>query len=170
MDIENMIRELIEQKLNEVLKEKAAEAAKEKPAAKTEEHKEKKLRRYTDDELAAARFLFTERGLTVPEVAELIGRSPGALGVKFANEGIRKGKAVAVRKPEDNRPRLSGFNPAYLERYRKELGFTQLQLSKAVYMAEAHIRAMELGRMVPYVDVAERIAEVLKIEVSDLTD
>lgn len=167
MDIDGMIRELIEQKFNEVLKEKAAEVATEK---QPEPRKEKKRRRYTDDELAAARFLFTERGLTVPEVAELIGRTPGSLGVKFASEGIRKGKEVAVRKPNDNRPRLEGFNPAYLERYRKELGFTQLQLSKAVFMAEAHVRAMELGRMVPYVDVAERIAEVLKIEVSDLVD
>jgi len=55
-----------------------------------------------------------------------------------------------------------------LRKYRRESGFTQAQLAEKVNVSTHHIGMIELSRNYPTLELVERIANALEIEIYEL--
>lgn len=56
----------------------------------------------------------------------------------------------------------------WIQKRRKQLGYTQEGLAEAVDLSRTHIGHVEQGRKAPSLEVLEKIAKVLKMKVKDL--
>ena len=64
--------------------------------------------------------------------------------------------------------RLQDIFVKNLRKYRRESGFTQAQLAEKVNVSTHHIGMIELSRNYPTLELVERIANALNIEIYEL--
>jgi len=58
---------------------------------------------------------------------------------------------------------MGKYNFEVLRKRRRELGITQLELSKKVNITREHVVVLEKGRKLPRADLLGRIAKALKV-------